>query len=209
MIKIGIILGSTRPGRVCEGVAKWVYDFSKTRRDAEFELVDIKNFNLPLLDEPVPAATAKEYTKQHTLQWSKKIASFDAYIFVTPEYNHSCSGALKNAIDYLYKEWNNKAAAFVAYGSMGGLRAVEHLRMVMVEVQIATIREQLSLSLRSDFENYTQFKPTKVHEKNMATLIDQLVQWGNALSTLRTKDIAQELKRPPAKLSEPRIVNLH
>src|SRR5271157_213614 len=114
MTKVGILLGSTRPNRNGEAVAKWVYDIAKKRKDAEFELVDIKAFNLPLLDEPIPPSMG-QYANAHTKSWAAKIDSFDAYVFVTPEYNHATSGALKNAIDYLYKEWNNKAAGFVSY----------------------------------------------------------------------------------------------
>ena len=119
MIRIAIIIGSTRPGRKGEAVAKWVYEIAQKRSDAEFELVDIKDFNLPLLDEPVSPIMG-QYTHQHTKTWSAKIASFDAYVFVTPEYNHGTSGALKNAIDFLYHEWVNKAAGFVSYGGAGG-----------------------------------------------------------------------------------------
>src|SRR6476660_9170800 len=158
MIKIAIIVGSTRPGRNGEAVAKWVYEVSRKRSDAEFELVDIKDFNLPLLDEPMPPIMG-QYSKPHTKKWAAKIASFDGYVFVTPEYNHGISGALKNAIDFLYAEWNNKAAGFVGYGSAGGVRAVEQLRLVMAEVQVATVRAQVMLLLRDDFENYSIFKP--------------------------------------------------
>ncbi len=127
MLRIAIILGSTRPGRKTEPVARWVLDHAQQRGDAEYELVDIAEFDLPLLDEPIPPSQRK-YSKDHTKRWSEKIASFDGYVFVTPEYNHSTSGALKNAIDFLYSEWNNKAAGFVSFGSSGGTRAVEHLR---------------------------------------------------------------------------------
>ena len=113
----------------------------KARTDAEFEFVDIADFKLPLLDEPVPPSMG-QYTHEHTKTWAKKIASFDGYVFVTPEYNHGISGALKNAIDYLYREWNNKAAGFVSYGSANGVRAVEHLRLVMAELMVATVRAQ-------------------------------------------------------------------
>jgi NAD(P)H-dependent FMN reductase len=123
MLKIAIIIGSTRPGRNGEAVAKWVYEIAQKRSDAEFELVDIKDFNLPLLDEPVPAAMGN-YSKPHTKAWGAKIDSFDGYVFVTPEYNHGMNGALKNAIDFLYREWNNKAAGFVGYGGAGAARAV-------------------------------------------------------------------------------------
>src|SRR3981081_2137283 len=130
MIKIGIILGSTRPNRNGEAVAKWVYKVAKKRSDAEFELVDIKDFDLPLLDEPLSPILGT-YSKPHTRVWAAKIDSFDAYVFVTPEYNHGISGALKNAIDFLFAEWNNKAAGFVSYGGVSGVRAGEHLRLVL------------------------------------------------------------------------------
>ena len=124
MLKIALILGSTRPGRNGEAVSQWVYEIAKRRSDANFELVDIKDFNLPLLDEPIPPSMG-QYSQEHTKTWSAKIDSFDAYIFVTAEYNHGIPGALKNAIDFLFKEWNNKVAGFVSYGSAGGVRAVE------------------------------------------------------------------------------------
>lgn len=184
MIKIAIILGSTRPNRLGEQVAKWVYDFALKRKDAEYELIDIKDYNLPLLDEPIPPSMGK-YSKEHTINWSKKIESFDAYIFVTGEYNHSVPGALKNAIDFLYKEWNNKAAGFVSYGSAGGVRSVEHLRGIMGEVQIADVRAQVFLSLTEDFENYSVFKPRAYHEKTLSVLFDQVVAWGTAMKTVR------------------------
>ena len=186
MLKIAITIGSTRPGRVGEAVAKWVYELAQQRTDAEFELVDIADFNLPLLDEPVPPSQGK-YSKEHTKKWAAKIASFDGYVFVTPEYNHGICGALKNAIDFLYAEWNNKAAGFVGYGSAGGARAVEHLRLVMAEVQVATVRNQVALSLFTDFENYTTFKPASYHEKSVSQMLDQLIAWGGAMKTLRGK----------------------
>lgn len=184
MIKVGIILGSTRPGRNGEAVAKWVHELASTRRDASYELVDIKDYDLPLLDEPVPPSQGK-YSKDHTKKWAAKIASLDAFVFVTPEYNHSTSGALKNALDFLYAEWNDKAAGFVGYGSAGGTRAVEHLRGIMAELQVADVRQQVSLSLMTDFENYKTFKPGAHHEKGVMTLFDQVVRWGTALKALR------------------------
>src|SRR5437660_11254437 len=120
-LRIAIIIGSTRPGRNGEAVAKWVHEIAKKRSDAEFELVDIKDFSLPLLDEPVPPSMG-QYSKPHTKLWAAKIGSFDGYVFVTPEYNHGISGALKNAIDFLFAEWNNKAAGFVSYGGVSGVR---------------------------------------------------------------------------------------
>ena len=185
MTKVGIILGSTRPGRNGEAVAKWVYDIASRRGDAEFELVDLLDYNLPHLDEAIPPSQGR-YANEHTKQWAAKIAEFDAYIFVTPEYNHSTSGALKNAIDFLYAEWNNKAAGFVSYGSAGGTRAVEHLRLVMAELQVADVRAQVALSLLTDFENYTTFTPAERHEAQLSTMLDQLVSWSQALKSVRT-----------------------
>ena len=184
MNKIAIIIGSTRPGRNGEAVAKWVYEIAQKRNDAEFELVDIAAFDLPLLDEPVPPSMG-QYSKPHTRAWSEKIASFDGYVFVTPEYNHAPSGALKNAIDFLYKEWNNKAAGFVGYGSAGGTRAVEQLRQIMAELQIADVRAQVALSLFTDFENFSVFKPASHHETLVNNMLDQVIAWSGAMKTLR------------------------
>ncbi|MEX8520182.1 MAG: NADPH-dependent FMN reductase [Leptothrix sp. (in: b-proteobacteria)] len=185
MLNVAIILGSTRPGRNGEAVARWVQQIAAKRTDASYELLDLLDFHLPLLDEPVPPAMGR-YSQPHTKVWSAKIASFDAFVFVTPEYNHGTSAALKNAIDYLYLEWNNKAAAFVSYGSTGGVRAVEQLRLVMGELQVADVRAQVALSLFTDFENFSVFKPAPHHEKSVHAMLDQLVAWGGAMKTLRS-----------------------
>jgi len=184
MLKVGIIVGSTRPGRKAEAVARWVHEIARKRTDADFEVVDVQDFNLPLLDEPVPPSMG-QYSKPHTKAWAAKIDSFDAFVFVTPEYNHGTSGALKNAIDFLFAEWNNKAAGFVGYGGAGGVRAVEHLRLVMAEVQVATVRNQVALSLFTDFENFTVFKPAVRQEKSVNAMLDQVTSWGGALKALR------------------------
>ncbi len=184
MIKIGIIIGSTRPGRNSEAVAKWVYEIAKQRDDAQFEVIDIADYKLPLLDEPVPSAM-NQYAKDHTKAWAAKIGSMDAFIFVTPEYNHAPTGALKNAIDYIYAEWNNKAAGFVGFGSAGGVRAVEQLRQIMAELQIADVRAQVSLSLFTDFENFSVFKPAPHQADSVNAMIGQVVAWGSALKPLR------------------------
>ena len=184
MINIAIIVGSTRPGRKADAVARWVEGIAKRRNDANYELVDVEDYKLPLLDEPVPPSM-DQYSKPHTKAWAAKIAGFDGFVFVTPEYNHGTSAALKNAIDFLYKEWNNKAAGFVGYGSAGGARAVEHLRLVMGELQVADVRSQVMLSLYTDFENFTVFKPAAMHEKSVGDMLDQLVSWSGALQSVR------------------------
>lgn len=186
MINVGIIIGSTRPGRKAEAVAKWVHGIAGKRKDAEYALIDIQDFNLPLLDEPLPPSRG-QYSQPHTKAWAAKIAPQDAFVFVTPEYNHATSGALKNAIDFLYAEWNNKAAGFVGYGSAGGVRAIENLRLVMGEVKIADVRQAVQLSLFTDFENFTTFKPAAMHEKTVNTMLDEVVAWGTALRAVRSK----------------------
>lgn len=186
MINVGIIVGSTRPGRKADAVARWVHEIARKRTDASFEVVDIADFKLPLLDEAMPPMMG-QYTHPHTKAWATKIAGFDAFVFVTPEYNHSTSGALKNAIDYLFKEWNDKAAGFVGYGAAGGTRAVEHLRLVMAELRVAGVRAQVALSLFNDFENYVAFKPSPHQEKTVTAMLDDLVGWGEALKGLRAK----------------------
>ncbi|MCS5718746.1 NAD(P)H-dependent oxidoreductase [Herbiconiux sp. CPCC 205763] len=198
MTKIGIILGSTRPGRNGEAVAKWVTEIASRRDDAEFELVDLADYPLPHLDEPVSAAYGA-YQNEHTKDWSAKIAEFDGFVFVTPEYNHSTSGVLKNALDYLYSEWNNKAAAFVSYGGVGGARAVEHLRLVASELQLATVRAQVAISLITEFENFSVFTPGDYLEPQVGVMLDQLVAWSKALAPLRERAVGtDELDEPVA-----------
>jgi NAD(P)H-dependent FMN reductase len=184
MVKIAIIIGSTRPGRKCQAVATWAHGIARKRTDADFALLDLATFGLPLLDEPMPA-TSGSYEHAHTKRWSAAVASFDGYVIVTPEYNHGTSGSLKNAIDFLYSEWTDKAAGFIGYGYSLGARAIENLRLVMASLQVATVRPQVGLSLFTDFEHATAFKPAEMQEKNLGILLDHVVAWSGALKTLR------------------------
>ena len=188
-IRIAVIIGSTRPGRNGQAVAEWVLEQAQGRDGATYELVDLADFPLPHLDEPMPAAYG-QYAGEHTQAWSEKVASYDGFVFVTPEYNHSISGVLKNALDYLYAEWNNKAAAFVGYGSLGGARAVEHLRAVASELQLAHVRQSLAFSVFTDFEQFTDFKPAEIHTQSAATMFDQLESWSVAMRSVRQPDLA-------------------
>ena len=183
-LKIAVILGSTRPGRNGKPVADWVLEKASTRTGAKYELVDLADYPLPHLDEAMPPAYG-QYATDHTNDWAATIASYDGFIFVSPEYNHSTSGVLKNAIDYLYAEWNNKAAAYVSYGSLGGARAIEHLRAISSELQLAHVRQQVSLSLFTDFENFSTFNPAPQHDESITTLFNQLESWTGALKTVR------------------------
>jgi len=188
-LKIGIIIGSTRPGRNGEQVARWVLENASERTAADYEIVDLLDYNLPHLDEAVPASMGM-YANDHTKAWAAKIDSLDGFVFVTPEYNHSTSGALKNAIDFVYAEWNNKAAGFVSYGSAGGTRAVEHLRLIVGELQIADVRAQVAFSLATDFENYSVLKSGPQHAAALGTVLDQLESWTGALATVREQKVS-------------------
>jgi NAD(P)H-dependent FMN reductase len=189
MTRIAIIIGSTRPGRRADTVARWIHDIACVREDATFDLVDLVDYPLPHLDEPVPAAMGPDYTHAHTRAWAKVIDSYDGYIFITPEYNHSTTAVLKNAIDYLYTEWHNKAAGFVSYGLNGGTRAVEHLRLIMAELQIADVRAQVALSLATDFHGDALI-PGAHQLTTVTTMLDQTVAWSRALESLRPAHIA-------------------
>jgi NAD(P)H-dependent FMN reductase len=190
MLRIAIIMGTTRPNRKSEVVARWVYDIASKRNDAEYELLDLRDYDLPMFDEPNPPSR-NQYTKEHTKIWSKKISSYDGYIFVTGEYNHSIPAVLKNAIDYLYYEWHNKPAGFVSYGSAGGARAVEQLRQVMGEIHVTDVRQQVLFFIPQDFENYTIFRPKEQHERTLNAMLDNLIAWGEAF-----KAAGQERKVP-------------
>jgi len=184
MTRIAIIVGSTRPGRNGAAVADWVLAGAQGRTAAEYALLDLADFDLPVLDEPIPASMG-QYSQEHTKKFASAVEGFDGFVFVTPEYNHATSGALKNAVDFLYAEWNNKAAAFVSYGSAGGVRAVENLRLIASELQIATVRSQVAFSLATDFENYSTFTPAAHHEGNLTILFDQLESWTKAMENVR------------------------
>lgn len=190
-LRIGIIIGSTRPGRVGDQVARWVLDRASERDGAQYELVDLADFALPHLDEAVPPSMG-QYSQAHTTAWSQAVDSFDGFVIVTPEYNHSTSGALKNALDFVYREWNNKAVGFVSYGAAAsGARAVEHLRLIVGELQMADVRQQVGLSLATDFEGYQTMKPVPHHEPALSTMLDQLESWTGALRSVREGAVAR------------------
>lgn len=172
--KVAIIAGSTRPGRKAAAVAAWVHDIAAQRDDATFEVVDIADHALPHLDEPVPPRAGR-YSHPHTHAWAQKIGAFDAYVFVTPEYNASIPGVLKNAIDFLYAEWNGKAAGFVGYGIQGGTRAVEHLRQVLGDLEVADMPTTVALTLSGDFQDHIHFTPSAVSTKNVALMLNELL----------------------------------
>ncbi|WP_229397753.1 NADPH-dependent FMN reductase [Micromonospora okii] len=186
MISIGVVVGSTRPGRKAEAVARWVRDIAAQRGDAKVELLDLADHPLPRLNLPLPPAMAPS-DDPAVREWAARVASFDAYIFVTPEYNHSVPGVLKDAIDFLYHEWTNKAAGLVSYGVHGGTRAAEHLRLVLAQVEVASVRSQVSLSLLTDFVNFAEFRPVPAQARLVDDMLNQVIAWGGALGALRRR----------------------
>jgi NAD(P)H-dependent FMN reductase len=177
MLKIGIVLGSTREGRVSPQVGEWVKELADKRGDAEYKIIDIAEFKLPLLGEAGGDASG-------AAAWSAQINGCDGFVFIAQEYNHSITGALKNALDYLRDEWNNKAAGIVSYGSVGGARATEHLRGILSELSVAHVRVHPALSLFTDFENGV-FKPKDVQADSVNQMLDQVISWSTALKTVR------------------------
>lgn len=195
--KIAVIIGSVRPTRFGDKPAKWIADHAKARGDIDVEIVDLADYPLPLFD--APASDAWMPTPNETAaKWQAKLRYFDGYIFVTAEYNRSIPGALKNALDWAYTPFNKKAAAFVAYGSVGGARAVEHLRTIMVELQAAPVRHGIHIG-GSDFfplmmgqkswddvkANFDGFVPD---------LLNNLVWWTNATKAARDAEAAAATK---------------
>jgi len=185
-MKIGIIMGSIREGRVNEDVAKWVKELAENyTSDAEFELVDLKDYPLPVFDEAAsPAFTTDLKARDQQLPWSEKMEELDGYIFVNPEYNHGISSALKNALDYVYNELNDKAAGIVSYGSAGGVRSAEQLRTILSEFQVAHVRTQPALSLFYDW-NDDGFNPSDAQVEAVETMLYQLSHWAKAMNQVR------------------------
>ncbi len=193
MVKIGIIVGSTRPGRFGIQPANWLKTLTETRQDATFELIDLAAVNLPLLDEAIPASMATEYANDHTKKWSAIVNDMDGFVFVTPEYNHSTSGVLKNAIDYVYKEWNYKPLSFISYGSAaGGSRAVEHLRTIAAELKMFDIREQVMLhGYWAQLNEEGKYQFNEEQRQAATTMLDQLVFWATEMAPARAKLVTQ------------------
>jgi NAD(P)H-dependent FMN reductase len=183
-MKIGIILGSTRPNRLGAQVAEWVLGAASGRADAEFELVDLRDHPLPFLDEPVPPMHG-QYQHEHTLAWGRLIASYDGYVIITPEYNQSLPAVLKNALDFTFTEWRTKALGLVSYGVTGGTSAATQLRAFAGLLGMADVPRQVFLNLHGDFENFRTLKPAERAVTALPGMLDDVVAWSNALAPLR------------------------
>ncbi|MFB9837558.1 NADPH-dependent FMN reductase [Actinoallomurus acaciae] len=184
MTKIAIIVGSTRPGRIGRSVADWVHGIAAKRVEAEYEIVDLADYDLPLYDELIPAAVG-QYAGEHTKRWAEVVARYDGFLVVTPEYNHAPPAALKNAFDFVHAEWGNKAVGFVGYGAVGAARAVEHLKLVATELSVASVAAQVTLLIPGDFPSYPEFTPQDFRQAELERVLNQLESWSKALATVR------------------------
>jgi NAD(P)H-dependent FMN reductase len=190
MTRIAIVVGSTRRGRRSELVAEWVARLAEKRDDAEFVVLDLAEWDLPMFDEENPPALGKPPQDPRVKKWAATVHACDGFVFITPEYNHSMPGVLKNAIDQLFYQWHHKAAGFVSYGSAGGVRAVEQLRLVLAEVKVATVRSQVFLSMFTDFtisdpSEPGEFTPGEQQEPALQGMLDEVIAWSNALAPVR------------------------
>ena len=193
MSVIKIIIGSTRPQRFGIQVGKWVAGIAEevaatSGGSVKFELVDLAEVNLPLLDEPVPPAM-NQYQNEHTKKWSETVAGGDGFVMITPEYNHSTSAALKNALDYVFYEWNYKPVGFVSYGSgAGGSRAVEHLRGIVGELKMYDLRESVMVpNYWGQLGPDGSFKPMDEQTAGLKAMFAQLIYWTDAMKPAREK----------------------
>lgn len=191
--RIGIVIGSTREGRFADKPAKWIYEIAAKRGDIEVELVDLRDFPMPFFDEKASPAWVPS-TSEVAQQWQKKVESFDGFIFTAAEYNRGPTAVLKNALDYAYPQWNKKTAAFVGYGGVGGARAVEQLRLIAVELQMAPIRTAVHIQW-ADMSKVMQGETTldQLDHLNQGAddMIDQLVWWTKALVAARKAEAEQ------------------
>ncbi|OJF93744.1 NADPH-dependent FMN reductase [Alkalibacterium sp. f15] len=186
MVKIGVITGSTRDARVNKQVSEYILEKAKHVEGAEFELVDIKEYDLPMFNEAMPPAMANmNYDKDETTRWSEKIDSLDGFVFVTPEYNNAITPSLKNAIDYIGPEWGNKAAGIVGYGSTLGVAATLNLRAILSNINVATVAPVGGFSLFTDFEEMSTFRPSEIHNPTIQAVLETTVAWSKGLKSIR------------------------
>ena len=189
-LKLKIILGSTRAGRFSEIAGAWIAEQAKKHPEFETEVLDLRVFEMPFFDQAVTSSSKTEpYTNPAVVRWTQKIAEADAFVVVTPEYNHSTSAVLKNAMDWVSSEWNKKAVGYLAYGSLGGARAVEHLRNVAAEQGMVSVRNAVHIltpwMLREDYVGPLKAGSLDQYEHAAEGVLTQLKEWASATRTMR------------------------
>ncbi|HET9079067.1 MAG TPA: NAD(P)H-dependent oxidoreductase [Trebonia sp.] len=183
-----IIIGSTRPGRVGPSVAAWLTERAEEHGGFDVQVSDLAELNLPLFDEP-NHPRLKQYTRQHTRDWSVLVESSDAFVFVTPEYNYGFNAALKNALDYLHGEWHNKAAGIVSYGGVAaGTRATQMLKQVLTALKIMPVPEAVNIPfVMQHLDEHKRFKSTELIDASATVMLDEVLKWTESLASLRAK----------------------
>lgn len=194
-LKVKIIVGSVRQGRFAEHPARWVYEKVAAMPDIEAEILDLKEYPMPFFSEPVPPSASDGYEHPVVQAWDAKIAEADAFVMVSPEYNHGYPAVLKNALDYTYKHWNSKPVAFVSYGSTGGARAVEQLRQVAVELQMAPIRSAVHIPAPWNLlekDGGLKNGALEPYDKSAEGMFSQLLWWAKALKAARQQKVSAD-----------------
>jgi NAD(P)H-dependent FMN reductase len=182
-LRISVIVGSVREGRISLPIANWVMERIAAREEFEGELLDLAQWDLPMFAEPFPPATGRYSERQRA--WAEAIGAADGYILVAPEYNHGMSAVLKNALDTVYAEWGRKPVAFVAHGGMGGARSVEQLRQVVVALAMAPLGSAVHLQGAAKLREGDRFNAGEIEDRRLSALFDELLWWGRALNAAR------------------------
>jgi len=195
MLKVGMIVGSTRPNRFADTVAPWLVEGASARRDMRLTVLDLRDFPLPYLNEPAPPSyTGGIYSQPEAEAWRKRIGEFDAFVATVAEYNHGPTAVLKNAFDSAYLEWERKPIAFVGYGGVGAARAIETLRGVVIELQMAPIRQEVNIGREPYLGIVRDARSLDDYDylvQSRGTLFDHLVWWGEALKAARQRTAAE------------------
>jgi NAD(P)H-dependent FMN reductase len=189
-MKLLVIIASTRPGRIGRTIGDWFVKQAVEHNGFDVEIADLAELHLPLLDEPAHPSTGR-YEHQHTKDWSARVAAADAFVFVMPEYNHSFSAPLKNAIDYLNREWAYKPVAFVSYGGVsGGLRAVQAIKPVVAALRMTPVVDAVTIPMVHSLVDDQGFHPTDIVSASAKSTLDELVRVSKALAALRAAQAA-------------------
>lgn len=185
-LQVGIIVGSIRRARKGSRVGEWVLQHAGDRGDARYLLLELADYELPLLtDEQVPGGSNRQYDDEQRQRWGSDIDACDAFVFVTPEYNHGVPGAFKNAFDSIGPEWADKSVGFVSYGSVAGVRAVEQWRQIVATFSMVDVTAQVSMSVFDEFDQQGAFTPNERRPDELAAMLDQLVASAKALRAAR------------------------
>lgn len=185
MLRLNVIIASTRPGRVGSAVGTWFYELARHHDNFDVRWVDLADFNLPIFDEP-HHPRQQDYQHEHTRRWAASVDEADAYVFVVPEYNFGPTPALVNALNYVYQEWNYKPAGFVSYGGIsGGIRSVQSTKLTLTTLKMMPLIEQVTVPMVQNHIDNGAFKAEDMHERSAIVMLDELKRWADALKTMR------------------------